>query len=129
MTGDVQHQRDIAQHPGAGTLARHALHGTAEVQVDDIGLCLLHNPGGLDHRVHVAAIDLYGHGTLGLADVQLLLRLADGTYQGIGGHELGVHHICPELLAHQAESGVGDIFHRGEQHGAFPQVYRGNLHI
>lgn len=35
---------------------------------------------------------------------------------------------APEVLAHQAESRVGDVLHRGEEYGAWAQVYIFNLH-
>ena len=39
-----------------------------------------------------------------------------------------IYHVCSEVLAHQAESRVGDVLHRGEEYGAWAQVYIFNLH-
>jgi len=127
--GNLQHQRHIAQHACPRPLARHAFDGTAEVEVDDIGVRLLHNLRGFDHCCHVAPVDLDGHGAFGITDVQFLFGFADRAYQGIGRHELGVHHVGSKLFTHQAESGIGNVFHRGKQHGAFAQVNSGNLHL
>ena len=71
---------------------------------------------------------LYGYGALFVTDVQLLFGLADGTYQRVARHKLGVHHIRSETFAHQSESGVGHIFHGGKQYGVLAEVYIFNLH-
>ena len=91
-------------------------------------MCLLHNAGGFYHGGGVPSVYLYGYGPLFIADVQFLLGLAYGAYQGIGRNELGIYHVCSEVLAHQAESRVGDVLHRGEEYGAWAQVYIFNLH-
>ena len=127
--GNLQHQRDILEHTRSGSLAGHALHGATEVQVEDVRACLLHNLGSFDHRGRVASVYLDGYGAFFVADVELLLRLADGAYQGVGRDKLCIYHVGAEALAHQAEGGIGDILHRGEEHGARTQVYVGYLHI
>ena len=83
-TRDFEHQGDILQHTRSGTLASHALHGAAKVDVKHIGLSLLHNLGRFDHGRHIATINLYGHRSLRLADAQFLLRLAYRANQRIG---------------------------------------------
>ena len=42
--------------------------------------------------------------------------------------ELGVNHIRALFLAEQPERCVGHILHRGEQHGALPEIYWPYLH-
>ena len=127
--GDLQHQRDVLEHARSGSLARHALHGTTEVDVEDVRACLFHNLGGFDHRGRVSPVYLDGYGAFFVADVQFLFRFADGAYQRVGRYEFGVHHVCTEAFAHQSESRVGNVLHRGEEYRAFAQVYVGYLHI
>src|SRR5574344_1455248 len=90
---DVEHQRDVAQHARTGTLARHLLYRTAEIEVDDIRMRLLHNLCSLDHRLYVAPVNLDAHGALLVADGEFLHRTVDGAYQRFGAYELGVDPI------------------------------------
>ena len=127
-TGYFQHLGDILQHACTGTFACHALHGAAEVDVEYIGVGLLYNARRFHHCFRVPPIYLYGYGALGIADIQFLFGFVDGAYQCVGRYELRIYHICTELLAHQAEGRVGDVLHRGEEYGAWAQVYIFNLH-
>ena len=127
--GDFEHQRNVLKHARSCSLTSHPLHGTAEVQVQDVGARLLYYFGGFDHRCRVASIYLYGYGAFFVADVQFLFRFADGAYQRVGRYEFGVHHVGTEAFAHQSESRVGNVLHRGEEYRAFAQVYVGYLHI
>ena len=113
---DVEHQRHILQHACSRPFACHTLHGTAEVEVYDIGLHRLHDACRLCHRVHVTPIDLYRHGALLVADGELLHRLVYLTDEGIARHELRVHEVGTKLLAHQPEAQVSNILHRCQQH-------------
>ena len=114
-TGDVEHQRHVAQHAGPGALAGHLLHGAAEVQVDDVGMSLFHNLGGLDHRVNVAPVDLYAHGSLVVVDLHLLHGRPDVAHDGLGGHKLRVHHVGAVAFAQLAEPDVGHVLHGCEE--------------
>ena len=125
---DVEHEGHVLQHAGAGSLARHLLHGTAEIQVDDVGPCLFHTLGGLHHVLHRATIDLYPHGAFLVADGQFVDRGLDVAHQGLGRHELGVDHGRAETLAEHAESDVGDVLHGGQQQGAVAQINLSYLH-
>ena len=126
---DFEHQWDVTQHSCTGTLARHALHGAAEIDVDDVRSCLFHNLCSLDHRRHIAPVDLDHHGALLFQHAQLLHRLVDAAYQGIGRHEFRIDHVSTEVTALQAKTHVGHILHRRQHHSPVGQRYISNLHI
>ena len=111
-TGNLQHLGNILQHTCTGSLARYALHGAAEVNIENIRTRLLYDAGGFHHGFGIFAVYLYGYRSFLITDIQLLFGLADGAYQGIGRYEFRVHHVGTELLAHQPECRVGDVFHR-----------------
>ena len=100
----------------------------AEIDVQYVRMCLLHDTRRFYHSVRILAVYLYGYGAFFVTDVQLLFGLADGTYQCVARHKLGVHHIRSETFAHQSESRVGHIFHGGKQYGVLAEVYIFNLH-
>ena len=89
-----------------------------KVDVQHVGLRLFAYLRGLHHRAYLFSIDLDRYGSLLVGYVQLLLRLADIADQCVGRDELRIDHIGTKTFAHQAESNVGDIFHRGQKHGA-----------
>ena len=70
LARNLQHLGYVLQHACARPFARHLLHRTAEVQVDDVGPRLLHDPCRFHHRLHVAPVDLYAHWALHVADGQ-----------------------------------------------------------
>lgn len=70
----------------------------AEVDVDNVGMDALYNLRGLNHRLDVAAVYLYAHGTLLVVDVHLSQCRLDTADDGIGGDELGVHHCGSRRL-------------------------------
>ena len=119
-TGDFKHQGDVAQHAGATALARDLLHGAAPVDVDEIGVSLSSDACRLDHRVHIAAIDLDGCRMLARRDGHLLERTLDAANQRVGADELGIDHIGPLFTADEPERLVGDVLHRSQHHRKFP---------
>ena len=110
--GNFQHQRNILQHACACSFACDALHGAAEVNVQNVRTCFFHYLGGLYHCCRIFSVNLDGYGAFFVIDVQLLHGFPYRTYQGIGRHEFGIYHVGTELFAHQAESRVGHILHR-----------------
>lgn len=118
LTRDVEHEGDVLEQSGAGSLAGYALDGAAEVEVDDVGAGLFDDAGGLDHGGYVASVDLDGYGALFLQDVEFLHRLVDAADEGVGRYELGVDHVGSLFLAEQAEAYVGHILHRRQEYGA-----------
>ena len=128
LLGDLQQFGDVLQHAGAGALASHLLHRTAEVQVDEVWTGLLNDLGRLDHCLHVAAVDLNAHGALFVADGELLLGGLHVANQGFSAHKLGIDHRGAKALAQQAEANVGNIFHRCQKHRVWTKFYISYLH-
>ena len=115
--------------PCTGALARHLLHGAAEVQVDDVGPCLFDDAGRLDHLWNVATVDLDAYGAFIIADGQL----ADGglhrANQRLGRHKLRVDHSGTKPFAQLTEAYVGDVLHRCEEERAFSKVNISYFHV
>ena len=88
----VEHERNVLQHARAGSLAGHLLHGAAEVEVDDVGMCLFHYLCCLHHGFGVAAVYLYAHGTFVVAYGELAYCRFDGAHESLGTYKLGIYH-------------------------------------
>ena len=125
---DFKHLRDILQHSCSCPFSSYFLHGTAEVQVDEIGACLFNDLRSLHHRLYVTAVDLYAYRTLFVADGEFRDGRLHVTNQGLGAHELGIDHRRSEPLAQQPETDVRHVFHRCEEHGALTKVNVTYLH-
>ena len=69
---NLQHLGNVLQHTCTGTLARHFLHGTTEIQVDDVRAGLLDNLGSFNHCIDITAVDLDAYGPFLVTDGQLL---------------------------------------------------------
>ncbi len=126
---DGQHTRDVLQQSRARTLARHALHGATEVQVEHV------RAGPVDdqlcrvaHGCRVLAVDLDGHGAFFIADGQFFETAVDPAHQGVGCDKLRVDHGRTETAAEQAETDVRDILHGSEEERLLPQVDVSYLH-
>lgn len=89
---NVEQQRYVLQHSGAGSFACHLLHGAAEVDVDDVGVHLFDDASRLNHRLHVASVYLNAYGSLLVADVQFAQSGVDRAHQCLGTDKLGVYH-------------------------------------
>ena len=124
----LKHFRHILQHARTGSLAGHTLDRTPEVQIQYIRFCLLYYLCCLNHSFCILTVNLYGYGTLLLADIQLKHGLANRTNQGIAGNELGIYHIGSKLLTKEAKRRVCNIFHRSQKHRLFSQIYISNFH-
>ena len=127
-TGYLQHFGNILQHSRSGSFAGYTFYGAAEVDVQYVRTRLFHNTCRFYHCIRIFTVYLYGYGAFFVTDVQFLLGLADGAYQCVARHELGVYHIRSETFAHQAESRVGHVLHGGKQYGVLAEVYIFNLH-
>ena len=126
---NLQQLGNVLEHACTSALAGHLLDGAAEVEVDEVRACLLHNLGCLDHRVDVATVDLYAHRPFVVADGQLADGGVDIADEGLGGDELRVDHCCAKALTKHAEADVRDVLHGRQEQGAFAEFYISNLHI
>ena len=126
---NLEHQRNVLQHARTSPFASHTLHRAAKVQVKHIGLSLLHNACSLYHGRHIAAVNLNSHGTLLVADTQLLFCLCHRTNQCISRHKLRIDHISAKALAHQAESRIRNILHRCQEHRLVGQLHITYFHL
>ena len=120
---DVKHERHVLQHAGSGSFSCHALYGTAEIEVKDVGVGgFFHNLCRIAHGFREAAVYLDGNGTLVGTDAKLLEGLRHRSHEGIGCHKLAVDHGGSHPPAQQAESYVRHVLHRGEEERARPEV-------
>ena len=113
-TGNFQHLRNILQHSCSCSFSCYSLHGAAEVYVENIGLRLLYDLRSFDHRFRIFTINLNGYRAFFIADTQFLCSLADSAYQCIARYKFSIYHVSSELFAHQAESRICHVLHRGE---------------
>ena len=128
-TGYGKHLRHVLKHSCTGTLACHALHGAAEVEVEHVGMSLVDdNARRLDHGFNLATVNLYGHRALLVAHAQFLKALVDHAHECVGSHKLRIYHRCPEPLAQQSEAYVRNVLHRGEEYGMLSKFVISNLH-
>ena len=126
---DLQEQRNVLQHSGAGTLARHLFHRAAEVDVDDIRVRLFHNTCRLYHRSHIPAINLYAHRTLFVRDIEFGLSRFHRPHQSLGTHKLSVNHRGTKPFTQHSKTDIRYILHRSQKDRTLPQVDLSNLHL
>ena len=122
LLGDFEHLRNVLQHTGTRTFASHFLHRAAKVEVNQVGAGLFYDFCRLDHGLYVTPIDLNAHRALVVADGQFLDGRLHIAYQCLGTDKLGIDHRGAKPLAEQAETNVGDVFHRSQQDGLFAQI-------
>ena len=122
LLGDFEHLGNVLQHTGTRTFASHFLHRTAKVEVNQVGAGLFYDFCRLDHGLYVTPIDLNAHRALFVADGQFLDGRLHIAYQCLGTDKLGIDHRGAKALAEQAETNVGDVFHRSQQDGLFAQI-------
>ena len=128
-TGDFEQFRHIAQQSGTGAFARHLLHRTTEVDVDEVGAGLGGYTGCLSHYLGLTAINLYGRGPFGRIDLELAGSGGDIAYECIGRHELCVRQVAAHLFADEPERSVGDVLHRSEHHRFVAKINVCYFHI
>ena len=124
----LEHQRNITQHSGAGPFMGHLLHGTSEIDVDEVRAGLFYKERGLDHRGYVAAIYLNGRRALAGIYRKLAGCGCDRAYQSVGADKFAVGRRSALLFADQAERAVGDVFHRRQNNRTFSEVDMCDLH-
>ena len=119
--GDSEQFGYVAQHARAGAFARHFAHGAAPVEVDEVGLGLLHHVEALQERPFLAAEDLDADRALCLVEAHFAEALFGVADEGLGGDELADEHVGAMLLAQGAEGLVGHVVHRREEEGKIAQ--------
>ena len=120
--GDFKHLWNVAQHTGSGPLPGHFLDGATEIDIKDIGTGSLHNPGGFDHRLHLAAVNLDGRRAFLRQNGKFSRGSGDIADKRVGGDKLGVSHIRAQFFTYQAKRLVGDVLHRSQHHRTLSQV-------
>ncbi len=93
--------------------------GTAEVEVDEVGLHPIdHRAGGLGQAGGVRAEELHADGPLDCRiEIQHLPRALVAMQDALGGHEFRRQDIRAHFLAELAEDGVCHPCHGGEKKG------------
>ena len=124
----LQQLRNVLQHTRPGTLPGHLLHRTAEVQVDEVRSRLLHNLRRLDHRLHVAPVNLYAHGPLLVTDGQLADSRLHIAHQRLCRDKLRINHRRPEPLTQHPEAQIGHILHGSQKQWALTKLNIPYLH-
>ena len=85
----LQHEGDVLEHTGSGTLASHTLNGAAEVDVENIGMGLFDdNLCGVAHRFDEPSVNLDSNGALLIADGQFLDTAVHASNQGVARYKL-----------------------------------------
>ena len=112
--GDFQQAVRRLQQSSPCTFARYFLHRATEIDVDKVRLRLLHYLRRVRHRHGVFAVNLYRHGALRVAYLQLADSGRHITHQRVGIDELGIDPIRAKPLAEQAKSRVRNILHGGK---------------
>ena len=115
LASDIEQLGDIPEHTGAGTFGCDLLDGTPEIEVDYIGVGTLHDLCRLHHSLRLAAINLDSHRPFTVVDSELADSRRDVSDESLGRNELSEDHSGTLLMADEAERGVGDILHRGEE--------------
>ena len=113
-TGDIEHLGDVFEKTSTRAFIGHFLHRTAEIDVDKIGLRLLHDTSSCGHGCYIFAVNLNGNRPFFIVDLLLTLVSFHIANEGIGIYKFGIYACGPKALAEQAKSGVGDVLHRSE---------------
>ena len=109
--GDMQHLGNVAEDATAGTFASHLADGTAPVDVDEVGLLLLHDVEALDKFLFIGTEYLDADGVLCRGEEHLATAFLGIAVKGLRGDELGDKQVGTEFLAELAEWEVGDVVH------------------
>ena len=110
-TRDIKHLGDIFEKTSTRAFIGHFLHRAAEIDVDEIGLRLLHDTCSCGHGCYIFAVDLNSNRPFFIVNLQLTHGRCHVTNEGIGIYKFGIYACGPEALAEQAKSGVGDVLH------------------
>ena len=133
--GDGDHLVGILHHAAAGAPAGDFRDRAAEVDVDEVGAVATRDfrgtvghPGGIDHRLGDAAVDLDADGGFFRGGLHLGDGLDGVADQAVGGDEFGIDEAGTLLFAEDAERGVRDVLHRREQQWPVPYVKIPDFH-
>lgn len=81
LAGDVEQLRDILQHSSSSSFRCYLLDGATEVDVDDVGMCLVfHYLCCFYHCFGIASVDLYSYRALFVAYGELVDGAFDRAY-------------------------------------------------
>jgi hypothetical protein len=112
---DSANQIDVTKAARPAVSLYHLLDRTPEVDVDEFGLVVLGDEGGgLRHCARIGAIDLDTDGPLDSLELRPFQGGLDAAPYGLGGEELGQHHIGPHSPADLAKRRLGNPRHRSE---------------
>jgi len=125
---NVEHQGDISEHSGSGTLSGNLLHRATEVNVNHIRLSLFYDFGSFHHILCGSAINLNAHRALFIAYRKLADSTLDASHQGFRRYELSINHGGSESLAEHAKANIRYVFHRSEEEGLRPKFYISYFH-
>lgn len=126
--GETGHSGHILQHGGAGAFAHHFLDGTAEIDIDQVGLYGVDYPGTHGHCLFVSTKDLDAERTLIFKKVQLCPAFNGITDQSLAGNEFAVHQVCAILLTHVSKRRIAHIFHGCEEERECRNLYLADVY-
>ena len=109
--GDVQHLGNVAEDAAAGSFACHLADGATPVDVDEVGLLLLHDVEALDEFILVGTEYLDADGVLLRGEEHFAAALLGIAVESFGSDELGDKKVGTKLLAELAEGEVGNVVH------------------
>ena len=110
-TGDLQHLGHIAQESCAGSLARHFLDRTAEIDIYEIRVRLLYDTCSVRHRFGFAAVDLDSHRPLGVVDSEFAGGRSYVADQRVRVDKLRIDPIGSVAFAKRTKCRIGHILH------------------
>ena len=120
----------LAKHSAPCAPTGDFLDRTAEVDVHKIGpvascylCCALDHTGGFHHGLWNVTVNLQTYGCLEIIGAHFGNGFGSISNKAIGRDEFGIDHIRSILFAYPAESGVRDVFHRGEEQRPGAQIY------
>ena len=124
----LDHLRHVAHHAAARPAPGDLAHRTAEIDVNQVGSGRFGHARGLYHRFDLVAVQLDAHRPFVVEDVEFGERLRRVADQPVAGDKLGIDHIGPVPLAHEAERRVGHILHRSQKERLLAEVDRCYFH-
>ena len=113
-TGYLQHFRHVTKEAGSGTFACHFLHRTTEVDVNEIGLGLLHDERRVSHGLGFTSVYLDRNRPLGVMDGEFAGRGGYVADERIGVDELRIDTVGSVALAERTEGRIGNVLHGSE---------------
>ena len=122
------HQRHVFQYGGAGAFADHFFHGAAKIDVHQVGLDGIDDPGAHGHCFFVAAEDLDAERAFVFKEIQLLPAFDGIADQSFAGDEFAVHQIGAVLFADIPERGVAHVFHGGQEERKIRKLYLADVY-